>query len=257
MGIRHYIVVLALSLNVLVVSFYATASFAAENVSHFDIPATNAGLPGAGPIRRYEWFQNLWRNRRAQWADSVQQDQGAVVFLGNSIMQGWGEALETTFSDMKVANRGISGDTSRGVLIRLEEDVFAVNPAAVVLLIGTNDLEENAAPEIIAANVSLILNAISAHDPDMPIIFCDIMPSSSDMRRPTEQIQRVNALYGEFLDHYPQLQRLDTFSLFADNDGNAKPTEFPDLLHPNAIGYEKWAAALRPLFHELGLASRD
>ena len=106
------------------------------------IPATNDGLPGAGPIRRYDWFTRLWQERRNQWAARVQQDQRAVVFLGDSITQGWHDDLDGSFPELKVANRGISGDTTRGVLIRLQEDVLALHPRAVVLLIGTNDLEE-------------------------------------------------------------------------------------------------------------------
>ena len=176
-----------------------------------------------------------------------------MVFLGDSIIQGWGEELGAAFPGMKVANRGISGDTSRGVLIRLEEDVFAVSPSAVVLLIGTNDLEEGAEPEVIANNVQLILDAISKFDPAMPIILCDVMPSSSQMSRPTEQIQAVNALYRNILPNYPQLTRLDTFSLFDNGDGNASPNEFPDLLHPNEHGYAKWAEALRPVLRQLEL----
>ena len=82
----------------------------------FAIPATDDGLPGAGPIRRYDWFQKLWRERRAQWATEREQDRGAVVFLGDSITQGWGGGLGAAFPGVKVANRGISGDTTRGVL---------------------------------------------------------------------------------------------------------------------------------------------
>jgi lysophospholipase L1-like esterase len=64
------------------------------------------------------------------------------VFLGDSITQGWND-LASAFPDMKVANRGINGgDTTRGVLIRLQDDVLSLDPAAIVLLIGTNDLEE-------------------------------------------------------------------------------------------------------------------
>ena len=63
----------------------------------FAIPATDDGLPGAGPIRRYEWFQDLWRERRSEWAQHVDQDRHAVVFLGDSITQGWGGGLGAAF----------------------------------------------------------------------------------------------------------------------------------------------------------------
>src|SRR5919107_3626071 len=112
----------------------------------FAIPATDEGLPGTGPIRRYDWFQKLWRDRRSAWAKQREPDRGAVVFLGDSITQGWGGGLGAAFPGVKIANRGISGDTTRGVLIRLQEDVLALEPAAVVLLIGTNDLDEAATP---------------------------------------------------------------------------------------------------------------
>lgn len=230
----------------------SAASHSAETASPFAIPATNEGLPGAGPIRRYEWFQNLWESRRSTWAESVTEDQGAVVFLGDSIIQGWGEGLPAAFPGMKVANRGISGDTTRGVLIRLEEDVFALNPSGLVLLIGTNDLEENATPDVIAGNVKLVLDALTAFDPELPIIFCDVFPSSETMRRPTEQIQQVNALYLELVPEYPQLVRLDTFTLFDNGEGDAKPEEFPDLLHPNELGYAKWEEALRSPMQSVG-----
>src|SRR5258708_738609 len=99
-----------------------------EAHDRFSIPATDEGLPGAGPIRRYEWFQSLWRERRCAWARRIDQDQDAVVFLGDSITQGWGGGLGAAFPGIKVANRGISGDTTRGVLLRLAEDVLALNP---------------------------------------------------------------------------------------------------------------------------------
>ena len=66
---------------------------------------------------------------------------------------------------MKVANRGISGDTTRGILLRLQEDVLALDPAAVVLLAGTNDLEEGATPEVIAGNLELILAGLESTTP--------------------------------------------------------------------------------------------
>ncbi|MCA9224278.1 MAG: G-D-S-L family lipolytic protein, partial [Planctomycetales bacterium] len=84
-----------------------------ETAGKFAIPATDDGLPGAGPIRRYDWFRNLWQAKRSGWAKQVERDQNAVVFLGDSITQGWGDTMSGSFGDLKVANRGISGDTTR------------------------------------------------------------------------------------------------------------------------------------------------
>lgn len=228
------------------------ASDVASAASRFQIPATDDGLPGAGPIRRTEWFQRSWTERRGGWAKEVEKDQGALVFLGDSITQSWGE-LGNHFAGVKIANRGISGDTTRGVLIRLREDVIALNPSGVVLLIGTNDLDEWASPEIIAGNVKLIVGALRQHNPRMPVVLCRVMPSSVTQRRPATQIRKLNDLYAAAMRDEPQVTMLDTYSLFADERGDAKPGELPDLLHPNAIGYAKWAAALRPILETLGL----
>ena len=79
--------------------------------SKFSIPASDKGLPGQGPIRRYDWFQKLWERKRSGWAERIQTDQGALVFLGDSITQGWGDQFRGHFKEVLVANRGISGDT--------------------------------------------------------------------------------------------------------------------------------------------------
>ena len=216
------------------------------------IPATDEGLPGAGPIRRYDWFQNLWKERRTEWAKHVQQDQGAIVFLGDSITQNW-SGLPSFFPGIKVANRGISGDTTRGVLIRLQQDVIALNPRAVVLLIGTNDLEEWGSPEMAAGNLKLIIAALREHNPRMPVVLCKVMPSSLQKSRPAVQIQKMNDLYVQAVADQPQVTVLDTWALFANQNGDANADEFPDLLHPNAIGYAKWSAALHPILETLGV----
>lgn len=209
-------------------------------------------FPGEGPIRKMDWFRKLWSQRRLQWWNNREQDKGAVVFLGDSITQGWG-SLGRDFPGLKTANRGISGDVTRGVLYRLKEDVLDLDPKAVVLLIGTNDLEENAEPEVIARNVQRILAACRARHPQMPVIVCKVMPSHASKKRPADKIRKLNALVDEIVKADPRCVRCDTWSIFADEDGNAKKAEFPDLLHPNAAGYAKFAEALRPIFARLHL----
>lgn len=221
------------------------------------IPATDDGLPGAGPIRRADWFQKLWVQRRSQWAKEVEQDQNAVVFLGDSITQGWGDRLAASFPGMKLANRGISGDTSRGVLIRLEQDVLKLNPAAVVILIGTNDLAEKASPETIAGNLKLIVAELKKHNPKMPIVLCPVFPSAESKARGAAEIKEINRLYAEAVKGDSQITVVDTWTLFANAEGDAKQEEFPDLLHPNDAGYAKWAAALRPIFATLGFLETE
>jgi len=236
------------------VAGFAPPELAAQASDRFAIPATDEGLPGAGPIRRYDWFQNVWRARRSSFAQRLDADRGAVVFLGDSITQGWGGGLGAAFPGVKVANRGIDGDTSRGVLLRLKEDVLSLDPAAVVLLVGTNDLEEGAIPETIVGNLKLILSALEAHDPKMPIVLCQVMPSAASKKRPADQIKALNALYRAAVKNDARVTLVETWPLFADSAGDAIAAEFPDLLHPNEAGYAKWAAALRPIFATLGFS---
>jgi lysophospholipase L1-like esterase len=226
-------------------------------LERFTIPATDEGLAGAGPIRRYDWFQNLWKTRRAQFAAQAAEQQGAIVFLGDSITQGWGDDFGGRFGDLKLANRGISGDTTRGMLVRLHEDVLSLNPAAVVMLMGTNDLEEQADPPTIVANIRLILNEIKAHDADVPIVLCQVMPSSESKNRPADKIREINRLLAAEVKGDPQITLLDSWTLFANAEGDAKVEEFPDLLHPNDAGYAKWKAALWPVFATLGFVETE
>ena len=61
------------------------------------IPDTDEGLPGKGTIRRYDWFRKLWLEKRSRWFRHTARDQGAVVFLGDSITQGWGDDMGGSF----------------------------------------------------------------------------------------------------------------------------------------------------------------
>ena len=66
-------------LAVALLSVAASAAPAAMAQDRYAIPASDDGLPGAGPIRRYEWFQRLWSERRSAWAGTLAQDRGAVL----------------------------------------------------------------------------------------------------------------------------------------------------------------------------------
>ncbi|MBI5773599.1 MAG: DUF1080 domain-containing protein [Verrucomicrobia bacterium] len=221
------------------------------------LPADESGLPGEGALRRYDAYVKRWQESRTAWAQRVQADQKAVVFLGDSITQGWGADFKGKFPGMKLANRGIGGDTTRGMLIRLAEDVLDLNPSAIVLLLGTNDIEVGIDPEAIGRNFQKILAAIKARHPKVPIVLCRMFPSSAEKNRPAEKIKRVNSLYEATVKGDPQITVLDTWTLFADAKGDANPAWFGDLLHLNPAGYDRWAAALRPVFATLGFIDTE
>jgi lysophospholipase L1-like esterase len=153
---------------------------------------------------------------------------------------------------VRVANRGIGWDTTRSVLYRLEDDVLSLHPTGIVLLIGTNDISDGARADIIAGNVRLILAGIKARYPEIPIVLCDVFPSSPSKQRDPVWIKDVNTALRALVKGDPQIRVLDTWTLFANADGNAKLEEMPDLLHLNEAGYTKWRAALWPVLATLG-----
>ena len=133
-------------------------------------------LPGKGPATTSTELPKIWAERHAEWSQTADKNKGAVVFLGDSITQGW-HSLANAFPNLKVVNRGIGGDTTRGVLYRLKADVLNLDPKAIVLLIGINDVGLGAKPEDVADNIETILQAIKKFNPNLPVIVCQIMPS--------------------------------------------------------------------------------
>lgn len=232
--------------------FYSFDTFGQD--SPYTLPSVEAekDLPGEGKLRRYNGYVATWQRLRSQWATQVKNDQQAVVFLGDSITQGWTPSFRGHFEGMKLANRGIGGDTTRGMLIRLQEDVLALNPSAVVILMGTNDIEVQIPPAMIARNFEKIISALKNHNQEMPIVVCRIFPSSGTKKRPTDTIQQANLLFDNIVRNDPQITVVDTFKLFDDGKGDALAEFFPDLLHLNSDGYAKWASALQPIFATLG-----
>ena len=229
----------------------------ATTVVDLSLPATDDGLPGAGPIRRADWFVNLWQRRRSAFASRAEQERGAVVFLGDSITQGWEDDFRGAFDGVKLANRGISGDTTRGMLIRLKEDVLELDPACVVLLMGTNDIGMDGTPEPIADNVELIVNELKQHNSEMPIVLCLVFPSSSEKDRPAETIQQLNKLLAGKVKGDPQVTVVDTWTLFADDQGNATPEEFPDSASSETTADMQNGRPLRPIFATLGFLDTE
>jgi lysophospholipase L1-like esterase len=219
-------------------------------------PTNSALLPGKGPASKWSGLPKVWAARHAEWAKTAASDHGAVVFLGDSITEIW-KTLPQDFPDLKVANRGISGDTTRGVLYRLDADVFSLNPRAIVLLIGTNDIGAGADPRDISWNIKEILKRIRKKYPKIPVIVCEVMPSSEEKHRPATTIEKLNALIKKDVKHKSNVCLCDTWSIYAQPDGDCPVDEFPDLLHPNAAGYAKWTAALKPIFAKLDLQAEE
>lgn len=219
-------------------------------------PTNTAVLPGKGPASKWSGLPKVWAERHAEWGETADNDHHGVVFLGDSITEIW-KSLPEDFPDLKVVNRGISGDTTRGVLYRLDPDVLSLDPRAIVLLIGTNDIGAGADPRDISDNIKEILKRIRKKYPKMPVIVCEVMPSSEKQHRPAATIEKLNQLIKKDVKHKSHVYLCDTWTIYAQPDGDCPKDEFPDLLHPNAAGYAKWTAALKPIFAKLNLRASN
>ncbi|NCC59762.1 MAG: acetylhydrolase [Verrucomicrobiae bacterium] len=230
-------------------------SFAQENLPSLEWPKDESVIPGKGNLRNSDWFKGHYQKRREGFRQEADGQQKAVVFLGDSITEGWGDRLSKAFSDYKTANRGISGDVTRTVLYRLKEDVTSLNPTAVVLLIGTNDLDEGNSPEVISSNTIEILEQLKAFNPELPVIFCKIMPRSEFPDHRTSNIIIANKLTCDYIQkaNNPQWIVLDTWSMFATDKGVVVKEELPDFLHLSSPSYDKWINGIKTILTSLKL----
>jgi len=224
----------------------------ADGPTPFPDAKDESAWPGKGPVRVFPW---MVENRNYFWTRRT-TDQGAIVFIGDSLTGNWklGD-MKAALSGFHVANRGIGGDGTRGVLFRLKEDALDLNPQALVLLIGTNDLSAKASVQVVADNVTLIIDQAREFNKDLPIVLCLLPPRASeaapiDPQKLTELNARLTAL-GE---NHQKLVVLDLFSAMATPEGAPDPKYFgKDLLHLGAGGYQKWAELLKPAFEKLGV----
>lgn len=205
-------------------------------------------FPVPGRTSSWDGFRAKNRERRALFAERREQDQNAIVFVGDSITEGW-RTLEEDFADLgvKVANRGIGGDTVPNLIYRLHDDVLALNPRALVILIGTNDLGENTSPEQIANNLRVLHTRIRNAQPTIPIAWCLVMPRQGSALYP-QRIREVNGYIADMVRTDQNATVVDVFTPLAQADGSSKPEAYvPDRLHLNERGYAIWRDTLKPV----------
>ena len=139
------------------------------------------------------------------------KDQGAVVFLGDSITQGWGRA-----------RRGLPRREDRQSRHQRRHHARRADPAEgrragarsrrrSCCSSAPTTSKKARRPEIIAGNLKLILAELKRHNPRMPVILCQVFPSSATMKRPADQIKAINALYLAAVKDDPQVIPLDTW----------------------------------------------
>ena len=206
--------------------------------------------PGFGPFTSRPSYQ---AQHIAEFAKKRQADQTAVVFLGDSITEWWPD-FGRAFPQLRVANRGIASDTTRGMLDRLRDTVLALDPQAIVIAGGINDLRADnkppGTPESVAGNVKLMLAAIRGHNPKVPVLVCEILPSGIST---PDTILATNRAVDAVVAEFPQAVRIKTHDKFLNADGTQNKTLYSDPVHLNPAGYAVWKSVLAPEFEKLGL----
>ena len=211
-------------------------------------PKNEAAWPGKGPIRAFGFMVG---ERKAFWTQR-QKDQGAVVFVGDSLTGGW-KNLAKDFPKLKVANRGLGGDTSRGALFRFKEDALALNPKALVIEIGNNDLTAMGSPGDMLSNLADMMAMAEKERPGMPVVLCTI-PSSANPKAPVKADARkaMNEGIRKIASEHKNTRFCDLYTALANADGSPKAEYYADdKLHLSDAGHVKWAELLMPIFENL------
>ena len=254
-----------MSRSLLLISFIGLLLVAvpakAQLVDEFNSPKSNCCLAGMAKSltdQLQDWNQ-LGRYHAANENLKKQPaEPHRVVFMGDSITDMW--KLDQSFPSQPYVNRGISGQTTAQMLVRMYPDVIDLKPAAVVILAGTNDIARNTGPEtatMVEENLMAMTELAQKHG--IKVILCSLTPISDyaeappnadnppppgapgpklvqSVRRPPAQILELNAWIKKYAAGVGAVYA-DYFSAVVDGNGMLKDGLSGDGLHPNKQGY--------------------
>lgn len=165
-----------------------------------------------------------------------------VVFMGNSITEGWYQQRADFFEEHNFAGRGISGQTTPQMLIRFTPDVIDLKPQVVVILAGTNDIAGNTGPstvKMITDNLAAMAQLARSHG--IKVVLSSILPVKEYPWNKDADAVGMIAAINQWMEEYASEQGfvyLDYFSALADEDKGLPKIYSEDGVHPNLKGYE-------------------
>lgn len=174
-----------------------------------------------------------------------------IIFLGNSITDG-GEWSEL-FNDLKIKNRGISGDNTVGIINRLDEIVNR-KPAKIFLMLGVNDLAINMSPDSVVKNILFIAAYIYQSNITTQLFIQSILPVNDTFGKfmshtnKNKQIKLVNYKLRESAHNF-HFTFIDLYAPFCDKNEKLNPDLTNDGLHLKGEGYILWKKLIYPYMY--------
>lgn len=232
---------------------FLAATFVVQVFAQKNNTSRNAGEEKVQlPVFQDSVFTTYYHQRVTHFR-TLPQTKGDIIFLGNSITDGaeWSEL----FNDMRVKNRGISGDITAGVIHRLDE-IVKRKPKKVFLLIGTNDLAKGIAVDSVLKNIFLISDYVHQQSVSTQLYVQSILPVNNAFgkfvthTKNGELIKQLNTkLEVNAATHHYQF--IDLNNAFSNKDGKLKEAFTNDGLHLKGEAYLFWKHLIYPFVYDL------
>ncbi|MBN9300745.1 MULTISPECIES: SGNH/GDSL hydrolase family protein [Dysgonomonas] len=179
-----------------------------------------------------------------------------VVFIGNSITDGWPNAHPDFFKSNNYVGRGISGQTSPQLLSRFRQDVINLKPVAVLINIGTNDVAQNTGPyneEFTLGNIMSMAELADANG--IKVILSSVTPAGEypwrkEIKDVPQKIMSLNAKIKAYAKE-KGFSYIDYFSVMCDENNALKSYLGTDGVHPNEEGYKIMEATAKKVIDKV------
>jgi beta-glucosidase len=218
------------------------AALAARAGADDKLPSTVEPMPREG---------KQWTDRHESFNKRVKEGNVDLVFIGDSITQGWEgagkEAWAKYYAKRNAVNLGIGGDRTQHVLWRLDHgNIDGIAPKAAVLMIGTNNSNgsDNTAEEI-GAGITAIVNKLREKLPNTKVLVLAVFPRGAKPNPQREKNAKASEIAAKLADNQ-MVYYLDIGPKFLAADGALSKDIMPDLLHLSPKGYEIWADSIEP-----------
>ncbi len=191
-------------------------------------------------------WANVAYYRNANHALIARPDPRRLVFIGDSITEGWANQPFIK-NNRHFIGRGISGQTTPQMLVRFRSDVIALNPSVVHIMGGTNDIAQNTGPETIDEMLGYIVGMTElARASGIRVVLASVPPASDfpwhHGLQPAPKISALNVRLQAYAARHG-IAYADYWRVLATPEGEMKPQYSEDGVHVNAAGYE----AIRPI----------